>query len=65
MKKMLQKIFSILLAACFVLSVVPAPAAAAETTPTTNGKYNADGSWVAEGNGSISYDNGITLSKTA
>lgn len=68
MKKMLQKIFSILLAACFVLSVVPAPAAAAEATLTTNGKYNTDGFWVAEGDGSITHNiNGtdVTLSKTA
>ena len=62
MKKMLQKIFSILLAACFVLSVVPAPAAAAETT--TNGQYS-NGAWSESGTGSITYDNGITLSKTA
>ena len=62
MKKMLQKIFSILLAACFVLSVVPAPAAAAETT--TNGQYS-NGAWSEGGDGSITYDNGITLSKTA
>ena len=62
MKKMLHKIFSILLAACFVLSVVPAPAAAAETT--TNGQYS-NGAWSEGGTGSITYDNGITLSKTA
>ena len=62
MKKMLKKIFSILLAACFVLSVVPAPAAAAETT--TNGQYS-NGAWSEGGTGSITYDNGITLSKTA
>lgn len=63
MKKMLQKIFSILLAACFVLSVVPAPAAAAGNE-TTNGQYS-NGAWSEGGTGSITYDNGITLSKTA
>ena len=53
MKKMLQKIFSILLAACFVLSVVPAPAAAAGND-VTNGEY-AEGVWTKGGSGSKSY----------
>ncbi len=66
MKKMLQKIFSILLAACFVLSVVPAPAAAAGND-VTNGEY-AEGVWSEGGNGSKSYKvdgADVTLSKTA
>lgn len=67
MKKMLQKIFSILLAACFVLSVVPAPAAAAGND-VTNGEYNAEGVWAPSNPSSKSYtvDGAeVTLSKTA
>lgn len=67
MKKMLQKIFSILLAACFVLSVVPAPAAAAGND-VTNGEYNTDGDWTPSNSSSKSYtvDGAeVTLSKTA
>ena len=70
MKKMLHKVLSVLLAACFLLSVVPAPAAAAEEIPAgsvTNGTYTESG-WAAGGNGSTTYTIGgypVTLSKTA
>lgn len=67
MKKMLQKIFSILLAACFVLSVVPAPAAAAGND-VTNGSYDAAGNWSAGGDGYVTHNidgTDVTLSKTA
>ena len=69
MKKMLHKIFSILLAACFILSAVPAPAAAAETPANTavNGSYT-DGKWSEGGTGSVEHTidgTKVTLSKTA
>lgn len=69
MKKMLHKIFSILLAACFILSAVPAPAAAAEipANTTTNGYYEGN-DWVEDGNGSVEHTidgTKVTLSKTA
>ena len=68
MKNMLHKIFSILLAACFILSAVPAPAAAAETdSPTINGSY-VDGAWKEGGTGSVTHEidgTKVTLSKKA
>ena len=69
MKATLHKIFSVLLAVCFILSAIPAPAAAAETpaNTVTNGSY-ADGNWAPGGDGSITYtigDTPVTLSKTA
>lgn len=69
MKATLNKIFSVLLAVCFVLSAIPAPAAAAEipTSSTTNGYYNGN-DWVEGGNGSTTHTiegTEVSLSKTA
>ena len=70
MNRKMQKILSIVLTLCMLLSNVPVRAMAAETAEetTTNGYYDASGNWVAGGTGSATYNvdgTDVTLSKTA
>ena len=70
MNRKMRKILSIMLTLCMLLTNIPVPSFAAETTEatTTNGYYDADGNWVAGGTGSATYNvdgTNVTLSKTA
>ena len=72
MFRKMQKVLSILLTLCLLLSSVPVTAFAAEEAgteaTTTNGYYDANGNWVAGGSGTTTYDvdgTSVTLSKTA
>ena len=72
MFRKMQKVLSILLTLCLLLSSVPVTAFAAEEAgteaTTTNGYYDANGNWVAGGTGTATYDvdgTSVTLSKTA
>ena len=71
MNRKMQKLLSVVLTLCMLLTCAPMPAFAAESddgSTVTNGSYDASGNWVPGGSGSVTYNvdgTNVTLSKTA